>query len=352
MFLFDQTVVDIKNSRIIPKIKIQVINEVTKEIIVVWNNLNLPVQLEKNVRKKVVSLVEDLDQIKKHRIYGLSGINATLGKYDKLFDVSLKEEAINDNSNEISLIATNATETAMDTGNDQVPIKRVIKRPAKYEEFYDDPATYLEAISVADQDDGDKEWSPEEVDALEIDPVEYDKYKLFIEMAERFNWSSYEAVLGANALMTGHGLTNLLLTQGKFIRMKIFFGKQKIEAHKLRGPMLGLQVDAKEVTEALPNCKSHKTNMLTMIRLPEQIYEDHFKADGDTGEIVAEGCIKIIDDTNSKDEVIVSGSDGAGNNTSENTGTHTRIEQHCGRPLQRCICNKHTGGNIFTYHLI
>ena len=28
------------------------------------------------------------------------------------------------------------------------------------------------------------------------------------------------------------------------------------------------------------------------------------------------------------------------------TGTHTRIEHHCGRPLQRCICSKHTGGKI------
>ena len=25
---------------------------------------------------------------------------------------------------------------------------------------------------------------------------------------------------------------------------------------------------------------------------------------------------------------------------------HTRIEHHCGRPLQRCICSKHTGGKI------
>ena len=49
MFLFDGSVVDVKKSQLVPKIKRQVINEVAKEIIVVWKNLNLPVQLEKNV---------------------------------------------------------------------------------------------------------------------------------------------------------------------------------------------------------------------------------------------------------------------------------------------------------------
>ena len=102
--------------------------------------------------------------------------------------------------------------------------------------------------------------------------------------------------------------------------MKIYFGKQKIAAHKLRGPMLGLQVDAKEVIEALPNCKSHKINMFTMIRLPELTFDAHFKADGDSGEIIAKGCIEVIDETKSKDVALVTGSDGAPCNTSEDTG--------------------------------
>ena len=153
-----------------------------------------------------------------------------------------------------------------------------------------------------------------------MDPVEYDKFKLYIEICERFNFSTYEGTLGANALLTGHGLTKQLITQGKFIRMKIYFGKQKIAAHKLRGPMLGLQVDAKEVIEALPNCKSHKINMFTMIRLPELTFDAHFKADGDSGEIIAKGCIEVIDETKSKDVALVTGSDGAPCNTSEDTG--------------------------------
>ena len=36
-------------------------------------------------------------------------------KYDELFDVSLKEVAINDNSNELPSISTNATDNVMDT---------------------------------------------------------------------------------------------------------------------------------------------------------------------------------------------------------------------------------------------
>ena len=65
MFLFDGSVVDVKKSQLVPKIKRQVVNEVAKEIIVVWKKLNLPVQLEKNVCQKVVKIVEDLDEIKK-----------------------------------------------------------------------------------------------------------------------------------------------------------------------------------------------------------------------------------------------------------------------------------------------
>ena len=345
MFVFDEAVVDIKNSQLISKIKRQVINEVSKEIILVWNTLNLPVRLEKNVQRNVVTLVEDLDEIKQNRHQlNRSGIEVIRGKYNELFDISQKEVA---NSNKIPLIANDAMETD-DMEAAPLPEKRAIKRPAKYQEFFDD-GSYFEALSVADQCADDADWSPDEIDA--ISEPDYDKYKLYIEMGERFNWSSYQIALGANALFIGLGLTHLLLTQGKVIRLKILFGREKIAAHKLRGPMLGLQVDAKEVIEALPNCKSHKTNMLTMVRLPENEYEDHFKADGDTGEIVAEGCIDIIDDTNSKDEVIVTGSDGAGNNTSPDTGTHVRIERHCGRPLQRAICNKHTGGNIFPYSL-
>ena len=241
-------------------------------------------------------------------------------KYDELFDVSLKEVAINDNSNELPSILTNVTDNVMDTETNELPIKRAIKRPANHKDFYDDPSNLFEALSVADQDDLDKDWSPDEVEALEVDPVEYDKFKLYIEICERFNFSTYEGTLGANALLTGHGLTTQLITQGKFIRMKIYFGKLKIAAHKLRGPMLGLQVDAKEVIEALPNCKSHKINMFTMIRLPELTFDAHFKADGDSGEIIAKGCIEVIDETKSKDVALVTGSDGAPCNTSEDTG--------------------------------
>ena len=344
MHLFDDSVVDVKNSRLIPNIKSQVVNEITKEIIVVWNNLNLPVQSKENIRARVKLLVEDLDKIKRHRI-NQAGIEATLGKYNNLFDVSLREVAINDESNEISLIENDA----MEIGDEEVliPGKRAIKRPAKYQEFFDD-GSYFEALSVADQCADDDDWSPDEVDAISV--PDYDKYKSFIEIGERFNWSSYQIALGINSLLVNFD-KNYLVTQGKVLRMKILFGKEKIAEHKLKGPMMGLQVDAKEVTEALPNCKSHRTNMLTVVRLPQNDYEDHFKANGDTGEIVAEGCIRIIEATQSKDTLLVTGSDGAPNNTSEKTGTHVRIEKYCDRPLQRGICNKHTTG-IFSSLLI
>ena len=60
--------------------------------------------------------------------------------------------------------------------------------------------------------------------------------------------------------------------------------------------------------------------MFTMIRLPELTFDAHFKADGDSGEIIAKGCIEVIDETKSKDVALVTGSDGAPCNTSEDTG--------------------------------
>ena len=317
MFLFDSSVVGVKAKQLIPGIKNQVITEVTKEIIVVWNGLNLNVMSENNVRARVRKLVNELDKIKQNYI-SRSDIDVVLGKYKDLFDVSLKEKVVvNDNTNETPLIAIDAMET--DEIEKPLPEKRAIKRPAEFEEFFDD-GSYFEALSVADQCADDDDWSPskDEIDALS--EPNYDKYKIYIEMGERFNWSSYQIALGINALMKGLGLTEYLVTQGKVIRMKIIFGREKIAAHKLRGPMLGYQVDAKEVIEALPNCKSHKTNMLTMNRLPEQDYEEHWAANGDSGEVVAEGVIKVIDDTNSKDSALVGASDGAPNNTSEDTG--------------------------------
>ena len=53
---------------------------------------------------------------------------------------------------------------------------------------------------------------------------------------------------------------------------------------------------------------------------------------------------KIIDDTNSKDEVISTGSDGSANNTSPDVGSHVLIEIHVGRPLHRSYCTFHMGG--------
>ena len=148
-------------------------------------------QLEKNVCQKVVKIVEDLDEIKK-RNKSRSDSEVILGKYDELFDVSLKEVAINDNANELLSISTNATDNVMDTETNELPIKRATKRPAEHKDFYDDPSNLFEALSVADQDDLDKDWSPDEVEALEVDPVEYDKFKLYIEICERFNFSTYE----------------------------------------------------------------------------------------------------------------------------------------------------------------
>ena len=326
MFVFDETVVDIKDKRVISKIKRQVINEVSKEIVLVWNALNLPVQSELCVQRKVVRLVKELDEIKQNRHQlNRSGIDVILGKYNVPFDISLKEVANNvDSNNDVPIIANDAPETAMDTGDEELPTKRATKRPAKFEDFYNDPGAYLEALSLADQDEDDQEWTPEEIDA--ISEPDYDKFKFFIELSERFNWSSYQTALGINALLLGQGITNQFVTQGKVLRMKIMFGREKIAAHKAKGPMLGIQTDAKKCEEALPNCRSHTVQMMTSVRLPENDYADHWVSQKDTGEEVGKGTIKVLKDTNSKDHALVTGSDGAANNTSPDTGSHKHIE--------------------------
>ena len=182
----------------------------------------------------------------------------------------------------------------------------------------------MEALSIADQDEDDQEWTPEEIDA--ISEPDYDKFKYFIELSERFNWSSYQTALGINALLLGQGITDQFVTQGKVLRMKLIFGREKIAAHKAKGPMLGIQTDAKKCEEALPNCRSHTVQMMTSVWLPENDYADHWVSEKDSGEEVGKGTIKVLKDTNSKDHALVTGSDGAANNTSPDTGSHKHIE--------------------------
>ena len=52
----------------------------------------------------------------------------------------------------------------------------------------------------------------------------------------------------------------------------------------------------------------------------------HWVSKKDTGEEVGKGTIKVLKDTNSKDHALVTGSDGAANNTSPDTGSHKHIE--------------------------
>ena len=55
--------------------------------------------------------------------------------------------------------------------------------------------------------------------------------------------------------------------------------------------------------------------MMTSVRLPENDYADHWVTKSDAGVDVGKGTIKVLKDTNSKDHALVTGSDGAANNT-------------------------------------
>ena len=136
-----------------------------------------------------------------------------------------------------------------------------------------------------------------------------------------------------NAVQLCNGNTDKsnLLTHTTVFSLKERYGKELLEERKAKQrPYLAIESDGKEVLVPVGNNKKEKHNFVTTVGLPIATDEDpepevefasHFKS-RETGLAIAAGVSTTIDDSGSKDKVLVSKSDGSPNNTSPDVGSH------------------------------
>ena len=184
--------------------------------------------------------------------------------------------------------------------------------------------------SVEDNDDPD--WIPEEEDE-EIDEKEYQDLRPFIMLIERYRIPARQAAMlwNASLLCNGNKDKSKLLTHSKILRLQARYGKEIVEEWKAKQrPYLAVESDGKEAFEPFGHNKEAKHNFVTTVGLPVPTDEDpepevefasHFKS-RETGLAIANGVCELIDDSKSKDAVLVSKSDGSANNTSPDVGSH------------------------------
>ena len=199
------------------------------------------------------------------------------------------------------------------------------------ESFFENPVAFLEALLGSVDDENDPDWKPTSDET--IDEKEYQNLRPFIILVERFRTPLRQAAMLYNAaqLCNGNKDKSKLkshVTMGKLMER---YGKEIIEKRKSeQRPYLALESDGKEVFEPFGNNQKEKHNFVTTVGLPIATDEDpepevefasHFKSK-ETGLAIGTGVAKTIDDSNSKDVILVSKSDGSPNNTSPDVGSH------------------------------
>ena len=106
--------------------------------------------------------------------------------------------------------------------------------------------------------------------------------------------------------------------------------EEAIEEFKRKRPYIALEIDGKEVDELLPHNKKQRINAVTVVGLeiaseddpePAVEYAGHFES-REKGLALANKTCEIIEDTGSKDTLLVTKSDGSPNNTSPDVGMH------------------------------
>ena len=194
--------------------------------------------------------------------------------------------------------------------------------------------TLLGPESVDDQDDPD--WKPPS--DFSVDEKVYQDLRPFIILMERYRISYRQGSMLYNAALLCNGNTDKskLKTHTTMINLHVRYGKEILEERKTKQrPYIALESDGKEVFEPFGNNRKAKQNIVTVVGLPIATDEDpdpevefasHFKS-SEKGIAIAAGVSDTIDDSGSKDVVLVSKSDGSSNNTSPDVGTH-RVSYH------------------------
>ena len=318
----------------------------------IWTKKKIPIRDKKSVWNNVKALAEEIERLKDHLKEDEEWIATTLKVYEELFDISAKEKL---KRHPPSPEETNSGE-------------RIHRAPDRFDEqdydsyFFntnkisinDSPddsndsnrIIMLDAIADADTNKDDEDWEPDPEDVL--DDKTYQDWRPVIGTRERFQMSIYQTYIFLNTVLVCNGATHIsqLFSRKKIELMTERYDKEQIEIHKekIKG-IQALKMDGKKVHELLPhNQKSEEgENFVTFIREPQNDFV-HVEKCGESGVEIAAASCKIIDDSDSKDIVLITGSDGSANNTSPDVGAHVLIEIHVGRPLHRSICSFHMGG--------
>ena len=169
----------------------------------------------------------------------------------------------------------------------------------------------------------------------------------------RFRMSCYQMSVFINLVLKTVGIddpTKLTSPKGIWNKRKRV-GKQTLETHAVKcSNLLELDFDGTTCPEALPHNQSKTTHFLGMSDglASEGItsYVNHEKCRG-SGLAMSEALIRTIDDTNSRDSLLVMGSDNTAANSSPTVRAHCLVEQNLKRPLQRNYCLNHMAERPF-----
>ena len=201
------------------------------------------------------------------------------------------------------------------------------------EAFFENPVAFLEALLGLEDDQDDSEWKPHPEEEDDVDEKVYQNMRPFIILVERFRLPSRQAAMLWNAFQLCNGNTkkSKLLTHKTILKLQERYGKELLEERKAKQrPYLAIESDGKECFEPHGNNKMSKSNIVTTVGLPIATDDDpepkvefasHFKS-SEKGIAIAAGVSDTIDDSGSKDVVLVTKSDGSINNTSPDVGSH------------------------------
>ena len=198
------------------------------------------------------------------------------------------------------------------------------------ETFFDDPIAFLETLIGPVDDQADPDWkSPTD----SVDEKVYRNMRPFIMLVERYRLPARQASMMWNASLLCNGNTDKskLITHATILKLQARYGKEIVKERKAKlRPYIALEIDGKSVHEPIGHNKTVIRNFATVVGLemaseedpePEVDYAGHFKS-RETGLALANGTNEIIEDSGSKDTLLVTKSDGSPNNTSSDKGMH------------------------------
>ena len=199
------------------------------------------------------------------------------------------------------------------------------------ETFFDDPEAFLDTL-LGPIDNDDLDWKPA-IDDSKVDEKLYRDLRPFIILVERYRIPARQAAMLWNASLLCNGNTDKskLISHSTILRLQARYGKEILEERKAKQrPYIAIEADGKEVHTPIGNNKTVKRNFITVVGLPiptaedpepEVEYASHFQS-RETGLAIASGVSETIEDSESKDDLFVSKSDGSPNNTSPDVGSH------------------------------